>query len=242
MENFIYSIPTDVYFGKNQIQHIGKIVLKYGKRVLLVYGGGSIKRNGAYYDVINELNKLDIYYTELSGVEPNPRITTVRKGIEICRKNNIEVILPIGGGSTIDCAKVIAAGVSYPNDPWDIVLDSTKIKNVLPIISVLTIAATGSEMDSVAVISNMETNDKIGTGHKDMRPKASILDPTYTFSVSKIQTAAGTADIMSHIIETYFSNQTGYMQDRVAEGLLQTCIAFGIKAIEEPNNYEAEQI
>lgn len=239
MENFIYSIPTDVYFGKNQIQQIGKIILKYGKRVLLVYGGGSIKRNGAYYDVINELNKLDIYYTELSGVEPNPRITTVRKGIEICRKNNIEVILPIGGGSTIDCAKVIAAGVSYPNDPWDIVLDSTKIKNVLPIISVLTIAATGSEMDSVAVISNMETNDKIGTGHKDMRPKASILDPTYTFSVPKIQTAAGTADIMSHIIETYFSNQTGYMQDRVAEGLLQTCIAFGIKAIEEPNNYEA---
>ena len=235
----MYSIPTEIYFGKGQIKHISEIVLKYGKKVLLVYGGGSIKKNGVYNDVVKELNKACIEYSELSGVEPNPRLTTVKKGIEICRNKTIEVILPIGGGSTIDCAKVIAAGVTYPNDPWDIVLNSSKIISVLPIISVLTIAATGSEMDCTAVISNLETNDKIGTAHKDMRPKASILDPTYTFSVPKMQTAAGTADIMSHIMETYFSNKEGYMQDRIAEGLLQTCIAYGIKAIEKPDDYEA---
>lgn len=239
MENFIYSVPTTIYFGKGQVKHIGEIVLTYGKRVLLVYGGGSIKNNGIYDDVTSILAQNDITYHELSGVEPNPRITTVRKGVALCRKHNIDVVVPIGGGSAIDCAKVIAAAVSYEQDAWDIVLDARKIKSVLPIVSVLTLAATGSEMDTFAVISDIDANDKIGTGHEDMRPKASILDPSYTFSVSKYQTAAGTADIMSHIFECYFSNVQGYMQDRMAEGLLKTCITFGVKAIQDPTNYEA---
>lgn len=239
MENFIYSVPTTVYFGKGQIKHIGEIVSEYGKRVLLVYGGGSIKRNGIYDDVTTIFENEGIVYHELSGVEPNPRITTVRKGVELCRKHDIDVVVPIGGGSTIDCAKVIAAAITYKGDAWDIVLDASKIESVLPIVTVLTLSATGSEMDTFAVISNMETNDKIGTGHVDMRPKASVLDPSYTCSVSKIQTAAGTADIMSHIFECYFSNKRGYMQDRMAEGLLKTCIEFGVKAVNDPENYEA---
>lgn len=239
MENFVYSIPTKIYFGKGQIRHIGEVVSAYGKKALLVYGGGSIKRNGIYDDVVKYLKESDIEWCELSGVEPNPRITTVRKGVELCRKENIDIIVPIGGGSTIDCAKVIAGAVTYPNDAWDIVLDPSKIVSVLPIVSVLTLSATGSEMDTFAVISNMETNDKIGTSHEDMRPKASILDPSYTCSVSAYQTAAGTADIMSHIFEAYFSNAQGYMQDRMAEGLLKTCINYGIKAVKDPNNYEA---
>lgn len=239
MENFVYSVPTTVYFGKGQIKHIGEIVSEYGKRVLLVYGGGSIKRNGIYDDVTAIFDKEGITYHELTGVEPNPRITTVRKGVELCREHNIDVVVPIGGGSTIDCAKVIAASVTYEGDAWDIVLDASKVKSVLPIVTVLTLSATGSEMDTFAVISDMETNDKIGTGHEDMRPKASILDPSYTCSVPKYQTAAGTADIMSHIFECYFSNAQGYMQDRMAEGLLKTCIEFGVKAVNEPDNYEA---
>lgn len=239
MENFIYSVPTTVYFGKGQIKHIGEIVSEYGKRVLLVYGGGSIKRNGIYDDVTTIFENEGIVYHELSGVEPNPRIITVRKGVELCREHDIDVVVPIGGGSTIDCAKVIAAAVTYKGDAWDIVLDGSKIESVLPIVTVLTLSATGSEMDTFAVISNMETNDKIGTGHVDMRPKASVLDPSYTCSVSKIQTAAGTADIMSHIFECYFSNKRGYMQDRMAEGLLKTCIEFGVKAVNDPENYEA---
>ena len=239
MENFVYSVPTTVYFGKGQVRHIANIVSAYGKSVLLVYGGGSIKRNGIYDAVTDIFQANGISYHELSGVEPNPRITTVRKGVELCRKEGIEVVLPIGGGSTIDCAKVIAAAVSYEGDAWDIVLDPSKIESVLPIVSILTLAATGSEMDTFAVISNLETNDKIGTSHEDMRPKASILDPSYTFSVSAYQTAAGTADIMSHILECYFSNVEGFMQDRMAEGLLKTCIEFGVKAIENPEDYEA---
>lgn len=239
MDNFIYSVPTKIYFGKGQVQHIGDIVQTYGTNVLLVYGGGSIKCNGIYDDVTKKLTEAGLFYEELSGVEPNPRITTVRRGVQLCRDKNIDVILPIGGGSTIDCAKVIAGAVTYEGDAWDIVIDPSKIHSVLPIVTILTLSATGSEMDTFAVISDMETNDKIGTSHDDMRPKASILDPSYTFSVSAYQTAAGTADIMSHIMECYFSNTQGYLQDRMAEGLLKTCIKFGVKAIASPKDYEA---
>jgi len=239
MENFIYSIPTKIYFGKGEIRHIGEIVKSYGSRALLVYGGGSIKRNGIYDDVTAILKENDIAYEELSGVEPNPRITTVRRGIEICREKNIDVVLPIGGGSTIDCAKVVAAGVYYDGDAWDIVKNAGLIGKVLPVISVLTLSATGSEMDTFAVISDMDANDKLGTGHELMRPVASVLDPSYTESVSAYQTAAGTADMMSHIFEAYFSNVSGFMQDRMAEGLLKTCIEYGVRAVHTPDDYEA---
>lgn len=240
MENFNYSIPTKVFFGKNQIQVLGKQIKQYGTKVLLVYGGGSIKRNGLYSKAIDILNKENISFWELSGVEPNPRITTVRKGVQLCRENAIELILPIGGGSAIDCAKVIAAAVHYDGDAWDIVTNPGKIKKVLPIASILTLAATGSEMDFFAVISNTETNEKLGTGHPEMAPKFSILDPTYTYTVPASQTAAGTADIMSHVFEEYFDNTPGvFLQNRMAEAILKTCIKYGRIAIDEPENYEA---
>ncbi|MEG1731617.1 MAG: iron-containing alcohol dehydrogenase [Longicatena sp.] len=239
MENFIYSVPTKIYFGKGQVEHIGEIIAEFGQNVLLVYGGGSIKRNGLYDSVTSILKQKGINIHELAGVEPNPRITTVRKGVELCREHKIDVILPIGGGSTIDCAKVIAGSVSYPNDAWDIVIDPSKVVSVLPIVTILTLSATGSEMDTFAVISDMEHNDKIGTSHEAFRPKVSILDPSITCSVPANQSAAGTADIMSHIMECYFSNVQGFMLDRMAEGLLKTCIEYGVKAVKEPDNYEA---
>lgn len=240
MLNFNYSIPTKIFFGRNKIEVLAEQVKNYGSNVLLVYGGGSIKRNGIYEKITDIFNKNDIRFWELPGVEPNPRISSVRKGIEICRDNKIELILAVGGGSTIDCAKVIAAGYYYDGDAWDIVVDPRKIDNVLPIASILTLAATGSEMDAGAVITSLETSEKLGTGHKDMAPKFSILDPTYTFSVPKNQTAAGTADIMSHIFEVYFNNtKEAYLQNRMAEALLKTCIHYGAKAMEEPGNYEA---
>lgn len=160
MENFVYSIPTEIYFGKGQIAHIGDIVSRYGKKALLVYGGGSIKRNGIYDDVVKIFKENGIAWCELSGVEPNPRITTVREGVKLCREQGVEVIVPIGGGSTIDCAKVIAGAISYDGDAWDIVLNPAKVVSVLPIVTVLTLSATGSEMDTFAVISNLETNVK----------------------------------------------------------------------------------
>ena len=239
MERFTYDIKTKIYFGEGEIAHLGEAVSACGKKALVVYGGGSIKRNGIYDDAMKYLREAGIAVVELSGVEPNPRIETVRKGVDLCRREAVEVVVAIGGGSTIDAAKVIAGSVSYEGDAWDIVLDASKVVSVLPIVSVLTLAATGSEMDTFAVISDMQKNEKWGTGHPDFRPVASILDPTYTYSVSAYQTAAGTADMMSHIMENYFSNESGYMQDRVAEALLQTCVEYGVKAVKEPCNYDA---
>jgi alcohol dehydrogenase YqhD (iron-dependent ADH family) len=240
MFNFNYSIPTKIFFGKGKIEVLGEQIKKYGNKVLLVYGGGSIKRNGIYDNVIKIFNEHGINYWELSGVEPNPRIATVKKGADICKEHNIDIVLTVGGGSSIDCAKVVAAARYYDGCPWEIVKDSSKIKKVLPIAAILTLSATGSEMDAGAVISNLKTNEKLGTGHSDMAPKFSILDPTYTFSVPKNQTAAGTADIMSHVFEEYFQKTEGsYLQNRLAEAILKTCIKYGKIAIEEPENYEA---
>lgn len=240
MNNFNYSIPTKIFFGKDQINVLGDEIKKYGSRVLLVYGGGSIKKSGIYDKVVEIFKASDINFWELPGVEPNPRVTSVRKGVELCRENKIDLILAVGGGSSIDCSKVIAAGYYYEGDAWDIVLDPRKIENALPLASILTLAATGSEMNAGAVITNLDTNEKLGTGHPSMAPKFSILDPTYTYTLPANQTAAGTADIISHIFEVYFSNtKEAYVQNRMAEAMLKTCINYGTIALKEPENYEA---
>lgn len=241
MQNFYYFIPTEVYFGKGQISHLGEALKQFGSRVLLVYGGGSVKKFGVYDAVMEEIKKAGLSVTELSGVEPNPRVTTVNKGATICKEQQIDVVLPVGGGSTIDCAKGIAAGAKYDGDAWDLVMNSSLITDALPIVAVLTVAATGSEMDEFGVISNMETNDKKGLASPLVKPKVSIMDPEYTYSVPKYHTAAGTADIMSHLFELYFKEveDGAYMQKRMIEALLKTCIKYGPIACEKPDNYEA---
>jgi alcohol dehydrogenase YqhD (iron-dependent ADH family) len=240
MNNFNYSIPTKIFFGKDKINVLGDEIKKYGSRVLLVYGGGSIKKSGIYDKITEIFKESDINFWELSGVEPNPRITSVKKGVELCREHKIDIILAVGGGSSIDCAKVVAAGYYYEGDTWDIVLDPRKIQNALPLASILTLAATGSEMNSGAVITNIDTNEKLGTGNPAMAPKFSILDPTYTYTLPSNQTAAGTADIISHIFEVYFSStKEAYLQNRMAEAMLKTCIKYGEIAIKQPENYEA---
>lgn len=241
MQNFTYYIPTKVHFGKGQIEKLGESVLEYGRKALLVYGGGSIKKSGLYDKIVSIFKDKGIDYVELSGVEPNPRVYSVREGVKICRENNVEVIVPVGGGSCIDCAKAIASAVFYDGDYWDIVLDATKCEKALPIVTVLTLAATGSEMDCGAVITNPELNDKTGlrVGEK-LRPKISIMDPEYTFSVPAYHTAAGAADIMAHALEMYFKIVPGtYFQRRMVEGLVKTVIYSGKKAIENPNDYDA---
>lgn len=238
MQNFIFHAYTKMLFGKDQIEQLPEVMDAYGKTVLLVYGGGSIKKNGIYDKVYSLLKNWNII--ELSGVEPNPRITTVREGVRLCKEHNVDVILAVGGGSTIDCSKVIAAGAYYDKDPWDLVLDGSLIKEVLPIVTILTLAATGSEMNKNAVISNLETNEKFGTSSRLMIPQASILDPTYLYTLPAIQTAAGTADIMSHIFEAYFSREKdAFIQDRFSEGILKACIKYCKIALQEPDNYEA---
>ena len=240
MKNFTFHARTEIIFGKNQITALPNALKPYGKKVLLAYGGGSIKKNGIYDSVIKLLTENNFEIIELSGIEPNPRIETVRKGVELCRKNQIDVVLAVGGGSTIDCSKVIAGAYYYDGDAWDIVIDKSKITKVLPIVTVLTLAATGSEMNKNAVISKMDTNDKIGTSSMEFIPMVSICDPTYMYSLPAIQTAAGTADIMSHIFENYFKSEKGtYVQDRFAEGILRTCIHYCPIAIKTPNDYNA---
>lgn len=240
MQNFFYDVPTKVAFGKGQIRFLPEFIRNSGSRVLLLYGGGSIKRSGLYDEILRLLDEHKIFHEELSGVEPNPRITTVRKGIALCREKQLDVLLPVGGGSTIDCAKAIAAGFYYAGDPWDFSHDSKLITKVLPIVTVVTLAATGSEMDNCAVISNDETQEKLDIINNLLYPKYSILDPIYTMSVPKYQTAAGTADIMSHIFELYFNGVQGaYMQERMMEALLKTCIHYGPIACDHPKDYDA---
>lgn len=241
INNFVYDIPTKVYFGKNQLEgNLGKELSSFGKKVLLTYGGGSIKKIGLYDKVMAELNGAGLQVFELNGIEPNPKITSVRAGAELCKKEGIDVILAVGGGSVIDCSKFIAAGAFYDGDPWDIVLGKVDVQKCIPITTILTLAATGSEMDNVGVISNMETHDKLAYGCYSMIPKVSFLDPTNTFTVSKYQTACGSADILSHVFEVYFSADNNmFMLDSVMEGLMKTVVKYAPIALAEPDNYEA---
>lgn len=240
MDDFIYSVPTKIYFGKGQIGHLGEMLQGCGDRVLLVYGGGSIKKSGLYDTVTGILKENSIKAVELSGVEPNPKIGSVREGVRLCREQDLRAVLAVGGGSSIDCAKAVAAGARYDGDPWDLVRDRRLIRDALPVFSVLTLAATGSEMDAFAVISNPETREKLGMGAECLKPRASILDPEYTYTVSSRQTAAGTADIMSHTLENYFHRtKSAFVQSRFAESLLKTCIRYCPVALKEPDNYEA---
>ena len=238
MYNFTLQIPTRIHFGKGTISFLTELK-DYGKKVLLVYGGGSIKKNGIFDNAMAILKDAGLEVFELGGVEPNPRIETVRKGVDICKEKNIDMVLAIGGGSTIDCAKFIAAGAKYDKDAWDLVLDGSKIKAALPLFDVLTLSATGTEMDQFAVISDLSKNEKWGTGSKYMVPVMSILDPEYTYSVSKKQTAAGTADMISHTLENYFSMENADCQKFMAEGLLRTMIKNAPVALENPTDYDA---
>jgi alcohol dehydrogenase YqhD (iron-dependent ADH family) len=241
MNNFVYNIPTKVYFGENQLFHLGEELKKFGNRVLLTYGGGSIKKTGLYDKVMEEMKKSGLEVFELSGIEPNPRIDSVRKGAQMCKEHNIDVLLAVGGGSTIDATKFMAAGACVDHDPWDFFNEKkAPINKALPIVTILTLSATGSEMDTAAVISNPETNDKIGRLDPNVLPRISFLDPTNTYSVNKYQTACGSVDIMSHIIEVYFNMEPDlFMLDTFMEGMMKTVVKYAPIAMQEPDNYEA---
>lgn len=240
MNSFVYDIPTKVYFGENQLGHLGEELSKYGKKVLMTYGGGSIKKSGLYDKVVAEIKKAGLELFELSGIEPNPRVSSVNAGAKICKEEGIDVLLAVGGGSVIDCTKYIGAAAFYDGDAWDILEQKTDVTKCLPVLDILTLAATGSEMDCGGVISNPETKDKIGLMFPVMQPKVSFLDPTLTYTVSQYQTACGSSDMLSHIIEVYFNmNKDLYMLDTVMEALMKTIIRYTPIAMKEPDNYEA---
>lgn len=239
MENFEHYIPTKLYFGKGSLENLSSSLKNYGKKVLLTYGGGSIKKIGLYDQVMEQLRSGGFEVFECPGIEPNPRVESVEKGSEICKKEGIEVILSVGGGSTLDCSKAIAVGAYYEgNDYWQMVLDSDGTQKALPLVAVMTMAATGSEFDGGGVISNMSLHKKIGRSFT--YPSVSIWDPTYTFSVSAYQTAAGGADMMSHIMEGYFSRTfDSDLSEAIQEGILKSVIHNLPIALKEPDNYSA---
>lgn len=237
MENFNFSMPTNVLFGKGQISNLPDAIKQFGKRVLLVYGGSSIKRIGVYDKVKSLLQDCEIL--ELGGIEPNPRIEKVREGVKLARENKVDVILAAGGGSVIDTAKAIAAAFYYEGDAWEMIASRSVITKTLPVVTILTTAATGSEANFGAVISNEETNEKLGINSTALFPKVSILDPTYTFTVPAKQTAAGSIDIFSHLMEQYFVPSSTYMSDLLVESVMKTVVKYAPIALATPDDYEA---
>lgn len=239
MNAFSFYNPVKLIFGKGQLEALKNEIPNYGKKVLVVYGGGSIKKNGLYDEVMSTLNEIGVEIHELSGVEPNPRLSTAKRGIEICKKENIDMLLAVGGGSVIDCTKLIAAGAKYDGDAWDFVTRKATPEEVLPFGTVLTLAATGSEMNAGSVITNEETEEKYGWGSPLTFPKFSVLDPSYTKSVPRDHTIYGVVDMMSHMFEQYYHNATNTpVQDQMIEGVLRAVIDTAPKLMEDLESYE----
>ncbi len=242
MENFDFISPTKIIFGKGTEKRVGEETLKHSKnkKILLHYGGGSIKKTGLYDKVVKSLNESGIEYIELSGVQPNPRLSLVKEGIKICRENDINFILAVGGGSTIDSSKAIGVGVPYNRDVWDFYSGKAEPEESIPVGVVLTIAAAGSEASNSSVITNEDGWYKRGLNNDIIRPKFAIMNPELTFTLPPYQTVCGVADIMAHIMERYFTNTLNVeLTDRLCEATLKTVINNAPIVLEEPDNYNA---
>ena len=238
MQNFNYCTPTRLIFGEGVIKDLPEVMSHYGKKILLTYGGGSIKKIGLYDKVLELLKGYEIY--DLPNIMPNPKYDpSVLDGVRMCKQHNIDVILSVGGGSVLDCSKAIAGGAKYDGEPWDLITYKAETKDALPIVDIITLAATGSEYDAGGVISRTETNDKTCYSDSHLYPKVSFLDPTYTFTVSKKQTSAGIADAMNHIFEQYFCEDSTILNDGFMEAGLKSLMINGRKCIDNPEDYNA---
>lgn len=238
MQNFNYCTPTRLIFGEGVIKDLPEVMSHYGKKILLTYGGGSIKKIGLYDKVKELLEGYEIY--ELANIMPNPKYDpSVLDGVKMCKQHNINAILSVGGGSVLDCSKAIAGGAKYDGEPWDLITYKAETKAALPIVDIITLAATGSEYDAGGVISRTETNDKTCYSDPHLYPEVSFLDPTYTFTVSNKQTAAGIADAMNHIFEQYFCEDSTILNDGFMEAGLKSLMINGRKCLENPEDYNA---
>ncbi len=242
--NFVYANPTKLFFGDEAQKNLAKALMPFGKKVLLTYGGGSIKRNGVYDDVISALKSAGKEVVELPGVMPNPTVEKLNEGIKVARENNVDFILAVGGGSTIDYAKAVSVSAWYNGDAWQRFWvkqeDPTPGERIIPVGAVLTMAGTGSEMNGGSVITNHAARMKIGKVFgEDVMPKFAVLNPKYTFSLPQRQMVAGIFDTMSHILEQYFSGDDDSTSDYLAEGLMRSVIASSRVAIKNPEDYEA---
>ena len=239
MVNFDYQTPTRLIFGKGVVaEKLHNVMRQFGKRILLTYGGGSIIRSGLYDQVKEILSDKEIY--ELGGIQPNPKYNpSVIEGVRLCKENAIDVILAVGGGSVIDCSKAIAAGACYDGEAWDLITYKQPTLKALPIVDIITMAATGTEYDPFGVISRTETNDKVGYGSPCVYPAVSFIDPSYTFTLPVKQTLAGVADCINHIMEQYFCGEHIMMNDAFMEGAIRSLIKNVKTVLEKPDDYEA---
>lgn len=242
--NFEFQNPTHLIFGTGSITKLGEATKRYGKKALIVTGGGSVKRNGTFDKAIASLKTTGIQYVECTGIEPNPRLSSIIRGRDIARREKCDVIIALGGGSAMDAAKAIAAAVLYNGDPWDMFFHGQQNQyfptEAMPLITIPTLAATGSEMNCGAVITNEESKIKSFVQVPCLYPKVALVDPELTVSVPKDQTAYGVCDIITHITEGYFNGvEDTPIQDRFAEGAIQTVLEYGPKAVENGNNIEA---
>lgn len=243
MNTFTWEIPTRVLFGCGQFDSLGHQAAALGRSALLVYGGGSIRRNGVHARALALLDAQGVRCAQLGGVEPNPRCSTADQGVRLCRAHAVELVIAIGGGSSIDCAKAIAAGACAGDaDTWQLVTGRVPISRALPVLAVPTLAATGSEMNAIAVISNPDTREKIGMRAPALRPAVAILDPELTFTAPAYQTACGAADIFAHALENYLSPvEDAGLLDALAEGVMRACVRYGPEAVRQPDSRPARE-
>lgn len=240
MNNFIFRNETKIIFGENAELKLADEVILFGKKVMLHYGGHSIRRLGLYERILKILDKVGVTVVELSGVQSNPRLSLVQKGIDICKSEDIDIILAVGGGSVIDSAKAIAVGTKYDGNVWDIFQGNVKEVSALPVGAVLTIPAAGSETNCTSVLTNEDGWYKRSFNHESIRPKFAVMNPKWTYSLSPFQTATGCADIMSHVFERYFTNtQDVELTDRLCEATLRTVINNASVVLKNPENYAA---
>ncbi len=238
MENFKIDNPTILHFGKDVINDLGETIKKFGNRVMLVYGGGSIKRNGIYESVMNQLDEIGAEVIEFSGIKPNPIVDDVNAAAEKGKQFQPDVILAVGGGSVIDSAKVLSLAIPCEHSAWRIMLNMAKPTTAIPLITILTLAATGTEMNSIAVLQNVETHKKIPIRHDLIYPKHSFLDPQNTFSVPKDYTAYGVADLIAHAMEAWFGKGIATLSDRFVISIIQEAVENGPPLLNDLHNYE----
>jgi alcohol dehydrogenase YqhD (iron-dependent ADH family) len=241
MENFILYNPVKLHFGKGVVKDLGKTVAHYGKRVLLVYGGGSIKKNGIYDQVMEQLRNINADVFEYQGIKPNPVIEDVDRAAALGRENNVDVVLAVGGGSVIDSAKIISISIPVLHSGWDFIKGKAKPEINVPLITVLTLAATGTEMNRFAVVQNNATREKLGYGDPLTYPRESFLDPAYTISVSPDYTSYGITDLIAHSLEAYFGEGEATLSDRFVFAIIREALDYGPLLMKDPGNYRLRE-
>ncbi|OPY06234.1 MAG: NADH-dependent butanol dehydrogenase B [Syntrophaceae bacterium PtaB.Bin038] len=242
MQNFVFENPTKIIFGKGSIARIGAEVKRFGTRVLMVYGMGSVRASGVYEQVLNSLKEAGVDVVELPGVKSNPLLSRAKEGIALARSNQVDAVLAVGGGSVIDTAKTIAAGAMADHDPWEFFVYTKTVKSALPVLVVLTLSASASEMNAAAVITRDDTLQKFSVRSPLIQPKTSILDPEALYTVTPSYTAYSAVDIITHMLEGYFTNTEpgeSPLQDRMVYAFMRTLMEATEKSLANPRDYDA---